>query len=298
MAKSWYLFWPLLLVMGLRKLAPAGQERVLRAWLVAFAVLSVVGIQQYFTGWPRPQRIPNHAEYFHATLFLGHHLSVASIFIFPLFVTLDLALRPRALPRGFLIAAALLGTATLFLGYSRMLWVALPIGLLAWGLWALPRKWGVTAAILAGLAGLALFQHPEVQRRLHDAEGVSTREQLWRVNMEFVKARPLTGTGWHHNLETAAYYLQEKQPGGNYFVGHAHDNALEMLASTGAIGFLAWLFWCGLAVWLLWKNPRLGFSRGLMCAWLVFQINGLTQVNFWEAKVLHQLMWVMAWTLL
>ena len=298
MAKCWYLFWPLVLVVGLRQISIADQNRVLNAWLVAFAVLSIVGVQQYFTGWPRPQRIPGHDAYFHATLFLGHHLSVASIFIFPLFVALDLTLRPRGQSRRFLIAASGLGVLTLFLGFSRMLWVALPIGLLLWGFWALPRRWGISLAVLACIGGLAISQHPEIQRRIHDTQGVGTREQLWATNIEFLKARPISGTGWHHNLETAEYYLRTKQPQGDLFIGHAHNNALEMLASTGVIGFLAWFTWCVFAVWLLWKNPRLGFSRGLICAWLVFQLNGLTQVNFWEAKVLHQVMWVVAWSLL
>ena len=39
-----------------------------------------------------------------------------------------------------------------------------------------------------------------------------------------------------------------------------------------------------------------GFAWGLLCAWIVFQLNGLTQVNFWEGKVMHQMMWAVAWS--
>jgi hypothetical protein len=38
-------------------------------------------------------------------------------------------------------------------------------------------------------------------------------------------------------------------------------------------------------------------SYGILSALIVFQINGLTQVNFWEAKVQHQLMWMVGWIL-
>ena len=75
-----------------------------------------------------------------------------------------------------------------------------------------------------------------------------------------------------------------------------------MLGGTGLLGALAWLAWCWVTLKILWrgfKNPvSQSFAWGLLCAWLVFQINGLTQVNFWEGKVMHQMMWVVAWSLL
>jgi hypothetical protein len=80
-----------------------------------------------------------------------------------------------------------------------------------------------------------------------------------------------------------------------------------MLGSTGVIGLLAWLIWNAVWVGLLIPAKARGyvegvgkgpyFGRALLCTWLVFQLNGLTQVNFWEAKVLHQLTWATAWLL-
>ena len=43
---------------------------------------------------------------------------------------------------------------------------------------------------------------------------------------------------------------------------------------------------------------RAPLAKGWACAWIVFHLNGLTQVNFWEAKVQHQMAWVIAWSLL
>ncbi len=74
------------------------------------------------------------------------------------------------------------------------------------------------------------------------------------------------------------------------------------MGGTGILGLLAWLAWVGVTLGLAWASVRRGrtggFARGVLCAWVVFHINGLTQVNFWESKVLHQMMWVVAWTLL
>ncbi|MBU6376699.1 MAG: hypothetical protein KGQ59_11925, partial [Bdellovibrionales bacterium] len=44
----------------------------------------------------------------------------------------------------------------------------------------------------------------------------------------------------------------------------------------------------------LWARD---LSRAWLAAFIVFHLNGLTQVNFWEGKVQHQLFWVVAWVL-
>jgi O-antigen ligase len=199
-----------------------------------------------------------------------------------------------------LAIAVACGAVTLFFTYSRMLWVALPVGLAAWILWSLPRRAAWIALILSAIGGAGLLTLPAVRDRLANTMGTSERQALWRANLELFEMRPITGAGWHHNLEAAGWLLQQKQRSEQVFSGHAHNNFLEMLGGTGALGLLAWLVWWGVALALL-KNvfaTRVGFVRGLACAWIVFQINGLTQVNFWESKVLHQLMWTMGWLLL
>jgi O-antigen ligase len=320
MAKVWYLFWPCILVIGLRRLGHAQQRTVFNTWLIAFGLLSLIGIFQYFLGWPRPQPIPGELGHFHATLFLGHHLSVASIFIFPFFATLDLVYlsyqqtmshpQPGSKLRLKVYATiAILGFFALILTYSRTLWVALPLGIVLWILLTLPKKVKILSCIVLFFLALGVSQYPPVQRRLHDGIGIATRQDLWLANLEFLKQRPMTGVGWHHNQELSGYYLMDKYRTGEVFSGHAHNNFLDILGSLGGFGALAWLAWSVCVIWLLIRKSKLPqtqtpaenglvFSRGLLCAWFVFQINGLTQVNFWEAKVEHQLAWVIAWSLL
>ncbi|OFZ05074.1 MAG: hypothetical protein A2070_11310 [Bdellovibrionales bacterium GWC1_52_8] len=307
-SKLWYLFWPLLLWVGLKNLSTSNRRAVLQCWIWAFVLLSLIGIVQYFTGWPRPQVIPGNEPYFHTTLFLGHHLSVASIFIFPFFAVLDLARKPagllgRGLSRGVLIIAVGLGVVALLGTYSRMLWVALPIGLLLWSLLSLPRKWAIMASILVVLGVGLVLQHPKIQSRVQASMGVGDRQALWNANLEFFKNRPLTGTGWRMNEEASAYFLEARTPlGAPVFSGHAHSNVLDLLGGTGALGTLAWVGWWWVIFIILGKalhSPSgLKFPVGLLCAFVVFHINGLTQVNFWEAKVQHQLAFMIAWLLL
>ena len=277
--KTWYLFWPLILAVGLKKLSESERNQLVNIWLGAFFVLSILGMFQYFTGWPRPHRIPGNEERFHAVLFMGHHLSVTSIFIFPLFVALDL--------KKYLWAAA--GCMLLFFTYSRMIWVALPIGLFLWAMRSLSPKKVVWIFLILGIVSFTAYQVPAIKGRLHASLGVDDRKIIWQANIDFFRARPLTGVGWMHNHELYGIYINERAPSPFNFVGHAHNNFIQMLSGTGVLGALAWLLWCGFVLLLSWKG-----SPGLFAAWLVFHMNGLTQVNFWEAKVQHQMAWVVA----
>ncbi len=310
LSKLWYLFWPILLALGLRELRDAQRKQVLWAWLGAFGVVSLIGVQQYFTGWPRVQPIPMSPGRFHATLFFGHHLSTASILIFPWFAALDLLAAKREKAQRFLIVLAGLGAFALFATYSRTLWLALPVGLLLWLLLRFKgrRRWAVLALAVISLG--VTSQIPFIQSRMNESLGVGTRKNLWSANLEFFSERPFTGVGFRHNQELASYYLlsrysaehpnEPKQARPDLFVGHAHNVFLEQLAGTGLLGVICWVFWCGVIFWLLKRalsQKQLPIAHGLLCAWVVLHLNGLTQVNFWEAKVQHQMMWSIAWVL-
>jgi len=309
MAKAWYLFWPFVLLVGLRRLLIPSRGVIFKTWIIAFTILSALGIFQYFTGWPRLVWIPGNITRYHSTLFLGHHLAVASIFIFPFFVVLDL-LRQKGsekfvgLPRYILTAAIGFALFTFFATYSRAFWIGLPIGILAWSLLIVARKWKVVMILLGIIAGITAWNIPQIQNRMVDPDGVGSRKFLWHVNEQLYHARPVTGTGWHHNLELAGYYLHHHYPDGVHFLGHAHNNLLEMLASTGIIGAVTWVLWALFVVIILFwvkPSPATGppsFKNGWLAAWIVFHINGITQVNFWDSKVLHTMTFVVAWTLL
>ena len=313
-SKVWYLFWPLLIVTCLQSLSERNRHFVFSAWIGTLGVLSFIGIVQYFTGWPRPQPIPFEENRFHATLFLGHHLSVASILIFPFFAALDCGLtrglQKKKLESALFFLIAFLGLICLVLTFSRTLWVALPLGIAIWGIWRLPtRKLKIALSISLCISLLLVSQYAPIKRRLTTEMGTSTRQTLWETNLEFFKQRPLLGVGWRHNIELSGYYLMAKEKSKDVFSGHAHNNFLDMLGGLGLFGTFSWLIWSAfifmISISKLKKKGKVPTSfaaysadRGLLCAWIVFQINGLTQVNFWEAKVQHQMAWVIAWALL
>lgn len=325
LTKGWYLFWPLLLALGLRALKRSDQERLVQFWFLVFGLLGVVGVCQYFWGWPRPQRLPT-TDRFHVTLFFGHHLTVASLLIFPFFACLEYAWEtPQRFLKMFFGLCSLVGGIALGLTFSRLLFVSLPFGLLLFFLLKLPpkRRW----FLYAGALGMVSFcvGWPPVRERFLDVlpaawvtggRGEShyslvERQSLWRVNLEFFQQHPWLGVGFRQNQPLSGWVLRHRLGTDQVFSGHAHQMILEMLAGTGIIGFLSWFVWCTGVIGLLWKKPqgplsqvwsqrpwRVRFQIGWTCAWLVFHLNGLTQVNFWDGKVQHQLAWVLAWCFL
>ncbi len=287
--KAWYFFWPVAVVPCVLALSEASRKTLLRVFLGAFGIVALIGCFQFFTGWPRPQPVPGHS-FFHVTVFPGHHLSFASIAIFPFFLALSEVFESRWIGRKAAIAISILGLAAIFGTYSRQVWISLPVGLFAFAVTKLPKR-AALAAVAAGILILAgLFQVPAVRERAESGMGIRDRVELWKANTELFKRRPVTGVGWHHNLPLAGGYFAEVYPENKSpFVGHAHSNFFEFLGGMGIVGVLAYLFWT-------LTTLRLSYAAGagFFAAWVVFHLNGLTQVNFSESKVLHSMMWSIA----
>ncbi|MBS1962973.1 MAG: O-antigen ligase family protein [Bdellovibrionales bacterium] len=290
MWKAWYFYWPLMTVPCLLALSPPVRRRVYRVYLYTFGAMALMGIVQFFTGWPIAQGIPGLPGRYHVTGFPGFHLSFASIAIFPCFVALAEIFEPKILPRAHAIAITALGLLAIFGTYSRQVWLSLPVGLFLFAVLRLPRKKAIAAIAGGALALFVVFQIPAVRDRAMNGMGIHERLDLWRINFEFFKMRPLTGIGWHHNLPMAGAWYREFHPEiASPFVGHAHSNFFEFLGGLGLFGVAAYFFWTWTTLRQAW---RVGGALGaaFFSVWVVFHLNGLTQVNLWESKVLHSMM--------
>lgn len=296
LAKAWYLFWPLGIAYALMSIDNTGRRSVLKTYLAVFGVISFLGIIQHFTGWIRNQVIPSGAlDRYHATIFFGHHLTAASILVFPFFVTLGLAWQTR---RGSLWALAGLSFVTLILTYSRMLWLALPLGLFFAVVWVLPRRLALMTVGMGGVMAVAAALIPTFARHYTSiGYSLASRKTLWEQHLSFFEQRPFTGVGWNRTVEASGLWAIAGNMPANWFSGHAHNNLIEMLSGTGLVGASAWFLFACVLVHFAWINRESVVARGVVCAWLVFHINGVTQVNFWDSKVLHTLMWVSGWML-
>ncbi len=298
-AKAVYFIWPILLSSALVMLEERAWRRVQNLWVGVFVVVSVFGVIELFTGWnPRGlvEQRP-HASFgglFTVNWIFGSYLTYASVMVFPFFFLLERASKRHWLGgRSTHWLALLIGALALFGTMSRMLWIALPLGLVLFLMLTLKgrTRWKALAAIVLALAGATLL--PPVQKRLHYPRGLDQRTQLWKINWELFKMRPLTGVGWHENLPLAGAYFETHLPEAKEkFVGHAHSNLLEFLGGMGLLGLMAWLGWS-----LVTAGMAYLVSPGLFCAFVVLHLNGLTQVNFSETKTLHTVVWCVAFAM-
>jgi O-antigen ligase len=316
--KIWYLFCPFILVSVFAFAVDANLDKgaklfllTVRTWWAGTCALSIVAVIQFYTGWPLRQVIPTNPNHFHAILFLGHHLSVASVFIFPTFTALALVL--GAYTRGhrilrFEAIAGLCGILILFLSYARTAWLAIPIGIVLIFARYLHRKQLVASLVTMLVTLGALSQTTLLKERIENNMGIQDRFRLWHANIDFFLHRPITGIGWLKTQEMSEFYFKSIDPTHyrDYFWGHAHNNFFEMLGGTGILGLAAFIGWTiftlGLAIrtakqcelrshldhiaWLRLSD----FSWGIFVALLLLHFNGLTNVTFWEGKVMHQQM--------
>lgn len=303
-SKIWHFVFPVFLFAGFLKVKESDRWQIVRVWLITFILFSLVGLVQFFVGWPRPQPIPNHEPFFHVSGFIGFHLHYASVFIFPFFAALSLGLNRNAIqalriPKWTILIGSFVGMIALILTFSRMLWIALPVGLLLWAVLVLPRRYAVGAVITVVLAAMASTQIPAIQQRISAKMGIGTRYSLWETNFEMFKENPVFGVGWLTGGDRLrAYYESQKR--NEWFISHAHNNFLESLTGVGVVGTLAWIALILVIFLLQWRGFGAhawgALAKGLFCAWFVFQLNGLTQVNFWTGKSLHQSALMMALT--
>jgi len=289
MWKAWYFYWPLVTVSCLLALSEGSRKKLFQIFFGVFGIVCVIGCFQYFYGWPSPQQIPG-TNRFHVTGFPGFHLSFASIAIFPFFLVLSEVIDQKWISRPVAIAISIVGLAAIFGTFARQVWISLPIGLFIFIVLRLPKRVAIAAALAGVLSVVALSQVPAIRTRAMTDIGIKDRLSLWQINTEFFKMRPLTGVGFRHNLPmTSAYYRQNHPEITSPFVGHAHSNFFEFLGGLGLIGVAAYFFW---TYTTLSQAYRVGAA--FFAAWVVFHLNGLTQVNLWESKVLHSMMWSIA----
>jgi O-antigen ligase len=129
----------------------------------------------------------------------------------------------------------------------------------------------------------------------------SDRLFLWKMNLEMFKEYPILGIGYGEN-ESRAGEWAARMGNPEAFTGHAHNNYLQWLAGTGALGFAAYMFFIGFFLYLtvrLWKRlpKELYWARAMTLAALGAQIHlhigGFTECNFKAGATNHNLMLVL-----
>jgi O-antigen ligase len=197
--------------------------------------------------------------------------------------------------RLFWLAVTAAGFLSVFLSYSRIAMAAILV--IAAFLFFLKKPvWGVMMAVVLAIASLALWREvPSLRERFEQASGSNAeRKLMWESAWDMFEDRPWLGFGFGRSGAYTPVYAEKILGSKPWFTSHAHNNVLDALASTGALGLLAFLGWWGAIFISAWRSFRSATEKWLpaaaLGAFLAFQVNGLTQVNFWDGKSQHTMM--------
>jgi O-antigen ligase len=123
-------------------------------------------------------------------------------------------------------------------------------------------RWSILVFVLAGVVGFAKFD--TINRLLlagDNSYSLMTRLEAWRIVFEIVKVNPFLGLG-----PSNYYFYTPLFPILGYSVQfNSHNNYVDIIAQTGILGLLCflWLAWeIGLLGWKLRERvPQGSFSR-------------------------------------
>ena len=285
-------------------------------WWVLYGVsfiVSLIGIYQFWAGYFFSlEHILEHPRFFRKVPF-GYHSHAQGVMFFHLSFATAIGFsycysaarflwrRPKDSTKVWLAwgTLAMLNLLAGIYTYSRIAWLAFFVGTIF--LFGLRKpRWGVVIALVLLMGGTYKWvTDDDIRNRFFDRAGWSDRANIWAASFEMVKDRPLLGVGFAKSGHYTDVYAERAFGKNEGFASHAHNNVLDTLATTGILGLLAFLAWWGILIYYAWGLYRKSgpnerwLPAALLAAALLFHLNGLTQVNFYDAKSQHSLvLWV------
>ena len=182
-----------------------------------------------------------------------------------------------------------LSTLALVLTKTRGAIIGLTIGLALAGILLLlnknNRRYGLRLLMLILVGGIlvAIFDWGAIERltalSLADTT-VFSRLVIWKIAWQSFLAHPITGFGFENfNAAFNSFYnpILLKLSYGETFADKAHNLPLELLATTGVAGVIAYLSLFGTAILCLWRMVKRGLMdnceaallSGLLVAYLI-----------------------------
>lgn len=226
------------------RLSRGREEALLKACLAAYTVVGAFAVLQW-AGVRLSVGLPDHWRNARAISSLGSPVSLGQALVLILPLALHWALEKRS-ALGW--ACLLAGAGGLYASISRGAWLAAALAcalylVLRHGLAPLKRpRNAAAAAVLALLVAAGLLQR--LQQRPFTA-GDGGRAHIWRTAWTLFSERPLFGWGSdafalasrpHKTVEFARQSNAVEVP------GHAHNDLLQALATTGLVGAAAYLW--------------------------------------------------------
>ncbi|MCC6276306.1 MAG: O-antigen ligase family protein [Oligoflexia bacterium] len=286
--------------------------------LVAGATLVAgYGIWQHFTGidlWRGDNRalVPinwGDKNLYSTVGFFSHHLtfghSYMMILCLPWAAMILQKRRPWYWHLGIGLSFAVILTS-IICTYGRGVWIALAVALPIMALFASRRLFIFSLLLLSIVSGILMKVSPEFKERAlsvfaQNYHSNEERKKLWQANVQMFQDSPWLGVGYRQNEALSQEYYK-KMGIAEGMSGHAHSNYLEMLSTTGILGFGAYMLFILafvlLTIRLYGSIPRTHywhrvFALAALGAQIALHVGGLTQWNFGDSEVQHQyILWL------
>ena len=304
-----FLYPPIIAIALLRTSDTIERHPFWKFWAGMGVFCFVLGVLQFFARDLFPEAWLGHRFFrgaggsgrFHAQGLMFFHLSFASCMTFVAAAGLARFLWPLPFDQGkkrwLWLLVGIAGVGAVYFSYSRIGLVGLIVLIATLGFLKSP-KGGFAALVACCALGAVLYTTvPSLHQRFAEAASYnSERYIMWQTAWEMFKERPITGLGFGRSSSLSAIYAERMLGHKASFTSHAHNNILEILGSVGLFGLLAYLAWWGAAFLFAWRSFREAregerwLPAAALAAFVAFQVNGLTQVNFWDGKSQHTMM--------
>lgn len=240
----------------------------------------------------------------------GHYMTFAGQLALILCVALGVALVARGRWRIAAMCVSVLGVVCLALTLTRSAWLGVGSGLVA--MLAMTRPRAILAVLAAGVLVVVLAPgsfgerlrsvvnpiHPTNVERVH----------MWRAGVRMFLDRPVTGVGL---MDLKPIYERYRDPDARERAGHLHSVPVQIAATMGTLGVVAFLALYASLVRCASSGLRAqlrqhdddaigesnsgtdrvatGFRLGVFGALVAFAIAGLFEWNFGDEELLYAL---------
>jgi O-antigen ligase len=252
------------------KLTEKRLRTILYLFLIASTFATLSGLIGKFVGInPITQRVPDlpdrNSGLFGMVMNYAHNMSYFLVLL-PGIWLLQKKYK-EIVPNKFLLIVFLINLIGFFFSYTRGAWLALMAGL-PFYFYFKNKKIFIAALLSFGiLCSLFFFvAGKNVIRAASDDQRISQ----WKAAFSAFQERPVLGYGYL-NFEEHSVEIKKRYGYGNLILAsHAHNNFMEMLGATGAVGFICFILWLG-----LWMKDSVA-PVGLPFI-VTFIVGGLTQ---------------------
>jgi O-antigen ligase len=215
--------------------------------------------------------LDRNAGLFGMVLNYAHNLAFFQIILLGLIISKNELL--KYVNKYFMYAVFIINLYFLYTTYTRGALLAFIIAL-PFYLFKKHKKYFLITIVFVFLSGLTVYKLSG--KNLERSGSDSERLGQWKTAWAGFKERPIIGYGYlnfeHHCQEIKV----RNNIGPANYCGHAHNNELEILATTGVVGFVFYLSWIMLWFIEMYKRSDLISNIGLPFI-IAFLVGGFTQ---------------------